>query len=365
LLRLEIPHRPLVESVLTDERALTQVGTTFQSNILIKFSTSRGTTSAAIQPINKNVAMVEVQYRLDATVASGVPYKPLPLVSVKAGSLYVPASDKATYDLRLRFIGEDGRSGPWLDMPNIYVSGKTNPPGYVDQFKLIEQPGGIKQFFWEMSARPIDLFAFEVRFCLGSVELPWDEMIPLFAKDHRASSHENAEPKSNEVYTFAIKAVDSSGLMSAVPHYITEALDGDAFGTVESFVLPHELRWPGTRSDCEIVGPNLENTGALTWDDLDFAWDSTDETWKNTPISPIVYEHPVFDTGAIASRIVRLTSLVSGSTVSEISYSSDGVTYSAWAGAPSPDFSFRYIKTRWTVSGTNPAMYRAQFVIYT
>lgn len=363
LMRLELTQRPFVESVTTDEKALVQVGTGFQSNILIKFSTSRGTFGGTVQPLNKNAAMVEVQYRLDATVASGVPYKPLPLVSVKAGAVYVPVTDKKTYDLRLRFIGEDGRSGPWLDMPDVYVSGKTNLPAYVDQFKLIEQPGGIKQFFWEMKARPVDLFAFEVRFCLGSVALPWDEMIPLFAKDHRASSHENAEPKTNEIYTFAIKAVDTSGLKSEVPHYITEALDGDAFGTVERFVLPHELRWPGTKTDCETVGPNLENTGSLTWDDLDIAWDDTEETWNNTAPT-IVYEHSVVDLGSIASRTVRLNSLVSGSTVSEISTSSDGTTYSAWADTPSPAFSFRYIKTRWTVSGTNPVMYRAQFVIY-
>lgn len=363
LMRRELSQKPIVEMLTTDEKALTQVGTVFQANILIKFSSSQGDASGVIGPLNENVDKIEAQYRFDATVASGVPYKPFPAVSVKAGSIIIPVEEKQTYDLRLRFLGSDGRVGQWVDLPDVYVSGKTNPPGYVEQFKLIEQPGGIKQFFWEMAIRPVDLFAFEVRFCLGSVELPWDEMIPLFAKDHRASSHENTEPKNDDTYTFAIRAVDTSGLMSAVPHYITEVLDGDAFGTVERFVLPHELRWPGTKTDCEIVGPNLENTGTLTWDLADYSWDSTDEAWNNSAPT-IVYDHPVVDMGSIASRTVRLNSLVSGSTVSEISTSSDGSTYSAWSDPPSPPLSFRYIKTRWTVSGTNPAMYRAQFAIY-
>lgn len=363
LMRSELAQKPIVESVVTDEKALTQVGTVFQSNILIKFSSSHGDAAGVISPLNENVETVEVQYRLDATVASGVPYKPLPLVPVKSGAVSIKADEGKTYDLRLRFIGSDGRVGQWLDLPDVYVSGKTNPPGYVEQFKLIEQPGGIKQFFWEMTARPIDLFAFEVRFCLGSIELPWDEMIPLFAKDQRASSHENTEPKNDDVYTFAIRAVDTSGLMSALPHYITEVLDGDAFGTIERFELAHEMRWPGTKTDCEIVGPNLENTGTLTWDIADYSWDSTEDAWKNTaPV--IVYEHPVIDLGSVASRTVRLNSLVSGSTVSQISYSSDGTTYTAWADTPSPAFSFRYLKSRWTISGTNPAMYRAQIAIY-
>lgn len=364
LMRSVIEQRPIIENIATDESALTKSGNAFQSNILIKFSTAQATDSTgAVVPISGAVDSVEFQYRLDSTVAVNVPFIVGPVVKLNAGSVYLPVEDSRTYDLRMRFIGNDGRNGQWLYLDDIYVSGKTNPPPYVENFKLIEQPGGIKQFFWDVPARPSDLFAFEVRFCLGSVQLPWDEMIPLFAKDHRASSHENTEPASDDIYTFAIRAVDTSGLMSALPHYITEVLDGDAFGMVERYVMPHELRWPGTKTDCVIVGPNLENTGTLTWDLADYGWDATEETWNNTaPV--IVYEHSIIDMGSIASRTVRANSLVSGSTLIQAAYSSDGTTYTAFADVPNPAFSFRYLKTRWTVSGTNPAMYRAQVVIY-
>jgi len=269
------------------------------------------------------------------------------------------------HQLRLRYVDGRGRTGPWTEPVTHTVVGKTAPPPFVDRFKLIEQPGGIKQFFWQMENPPADLFAYEVRYSLGTTLREWDRMIPLFAKDHRAQQHENVEPAADGVYTFAIRAFDDGGRGSEQPHYITEVLDGDQFGAVLKIVLPHEDDWPGAKTDCYVSGTSLIDSGVLTWDALDVTWDETEETWNNTPASPIIYEHPAVDLGASLEVTIRANSLAAGTTLIEISTSDDDLAYSEWAEVPNSSVTARYFKFRWTVSGTSPLLYRAQAIFYT
>lgn len=256
--------------------------------------------------------------------------------------------------------------GDWNTQVQHQVIGKTEAPPYVTRFKLIEQPGNVKQFFWEMDSKPMDLFAFEVRYSLGTTERAWDAMIPLFVKDSQATSHENQEPANDGTYTFAVKGVDTSGIYSALPHYITETLDGDVFGPVKLLVLPQELDWLGTKVDCYIDGTELGPLGSMTWADLNMTWTAaTGIPWRGT-LSPafISYEHPTVDTGASIERTIRASALVGGVSTIEYSHSLDDVTYSAWAEVPTTPMTSRYFKFRWTVTGTWPRIYRAQVVFY-
>lgn len=256
--------------------------------------------------------------------------------------------------------------GDWNTQVQHQVIGKTEAPPYVDRFKLIEQPGGIKQFFWEMNDKPMDLFSFEVRYSLGTTERAWDSMIPLFVKDANAASHENQEPVNGDTYTFAISGKDTSGLYSAAPHYITEVLDGDVFGAVKLLVLPYELDWPGTKVDCYVDGSELAPIGAITWADLNMSWAAAAGIpWRGN-VSPafISYEHSVIDTGSSIARTIRASALVGGVLTLEYSHSLDNVTYSSWASVPTAPMTSRYFKFRWTVTGLWPRIYRAQVVFY-
>lgn len=270
--------------------------------------------------------------------------------------------DGRYYIVRIRALNILRVRGDWSTQVSTVVIGKTEPPPPVDRFKLIEQPGGVRQFFWDYTSPPVDLFAFEAAYALGTDERPWDELIPLFAKDRNARNCETSDPMNDDVYTFGIRAIDTTGNASTVV-YITEVLDGDAFGPVELIVLPHEERWPGTKTDCIVVGSTLDNSGLLTWDDVDVEWGLTSEIW-GVPASPIVYEHPAVDLLSVAARTIRVNQLVSGSAVAEISTSNDGASYSAWGAVPSTPVTARYHKFRWTVSGSNPRMFRAQVIFY-
>lgn len=332
---------------------LLQSDGTVVSRILAKWP------AATTQAVFANGA-IEIEFRQIGTEA----WSAIALPGSELQTYLSPVNDGAFYVVRARCVN------PYLNVKSDWlyethkVIGKTEPPPPVDRFKLIEQPGGIKQFFWSIDNPPADLFSFEVRYSLGVAIRPWDELITLFAKDREARQHETTEPRNDEAYTFAIRCADTTGLLSD-PVYITEVLDGDAFGTVLKIVLPHEESWPGQRTDCILTGSALSDVGLLTWDSLDIAWDATDEVWANTPASPITYEHTVIDLGSSLAVIVRANSLSAGVTTTQISTSTDGASYSAWGDAPASTVTARYFKFKWSVSGASPTLYRAQVIFYT
>lgn len=282
-------------------------------------------------------------------------------------SAYLPnVRDGLIYNIRVR------RINPYMNIKSDWVYtthkviGKTQPPPDVSRFKVIEQPSGIRQYFWGLDNPPADLFSYEVRYSLGTIVRPWDQMITLFAKDRDAVQNELTEPRGDGVYTIAIVAIDTTGNRSINPFYITSVFDTGAFGTVYKIVLPYQTYWQGIKTSCYLDDNNtLVNNGSFTWGDLTPSWGTTSVTWGNTPSSPIVYEHTVVDLGTVISTTIRANSLVSGSTVVEMSTSDDNITYSPFGTIPSGATTHRYYKFRFTVSGANPIMYRTQIVFYT
>ena len=355
-LQRRIAAVPTIESLASDESVLQR---------LPSGGVITGLRATFTNPDTLPAGVGHVQAEIDFANDGAERWQDTVVVPLTTGSVtFYGVEEGASYRVRLRYVDDVGRTSEWAVSDPHTVVGKTTPPPYVTRFKLIEQPGGVRQFFWEMDDPPVDLFAYEVRYSLGTTIRAWDRMIPLFAKDWRASSHENMEPMGDGVYTFAIRAVDIGGLLSEEPHYITEVLDGDQFGAVLAIVLPHEEDWPGTKTDCYVSGTALVDIGTATWDDLDIAWDDTEITWGNTVASPIVYEHEVVDLGASVETTVRVNSLAAGTSLVEMRTSDDDVTYSAWGEVPSTPITTRYVQLRWTVSGAAPVLYRAQAIFY-
>ena len=238
------------------------------------------------------------------------------------------------------------------------------PPVPVDNLKVIEQPNGTRQIFWRYAVPPPDLFSFELAYTLGDQRPAFDDMVLLTAKDRDARQTETTEPIGDGLYTFAIRAVDTTGNKSE-PTYHTVLLVKDAFGVIDAAYFPHQLGWPGLKVDCFVEGGALVNDGVETWDDFgEMTWDElNDRTWAGTPLSPCSHTHTI-DRLTSAARTLRASTLASGAVDTELRTSANGTVWSAWAALPSTPVTSRFYEVRWTISGADPEMYRAQIVIY-
>lgn len=246
------------------------------------------------------------------------------------------------------------------------VTGRTTAPPAVTKFSLLEQPGGVRKFFWEYDpVPPSDLAGFEVRYTLGTSALAWASMLPLFSKDAAARSNEIFEPFGDDTYTFSIRAFNNTGLTSTVVD-LTEVLDGGQYGTLDLLVLPHQETWPGTRTNCALSGTELLGSvgGAQTWSSWSTSWTAL-SAWT-TGSSDLQYQHTTIDRGTSAARTITAAYVGEGTATIEYCSSADDVTYTAWAAIPGTPVTARYYRLRWSIpaSTTPPRLIRAQVAFY-
>lgn len=253
----------------------------------------------------------------------------------------------------------------WSKQVAHIVVGKSEPPPEVEFFKVVSQPGGLREFFWFLEEPPVDLRGFQVRYVPGTEERRWDRMITLFSAGKDEREAERREPQQAGEYTFAIRTVDTTGNMSD-PIYDTVTLYD--FDTPERIVRPHDQDWPGTKTDCFLSGTSLADVGAATWNDVDIEW-SLQDGWSNlaslAAVGTIAYEHTEVDMSTSIARLIRANSLSFGVTTVEFTYKAlAGDVYPAWAEVPDTPVTGRYFKFRWTVTGTVPILYRASIAFY-
>jgi hypothetical protein len=298
------------------------------------------------------------QYR---SVLPGAQWSDLTYLPGDAVEAYFPnLTDGQQYVFRVRFKNGVGAYSPESSTLAVVI-GKQEPPSSVLRAKVVEQPGGVRQYFWDyQSPIPADLFSFEWAYTLGTLQPAFADMVPLQAKDRDARAFESSEPFGDGVYTFAVRALDTSGLASA-PVYVTEVFDGDSFGVVDFITLAHQEGWPAEKVGCYINGSYLDNVGTETWGDPG-SW-GEETAWSNTSSSPISYVQTI-DRVTSALRVLRVSSLGVGTVTIDVATSTDGVIYGAYT-AQSLVPASRYYKIRWNVAGADPKLYRAQAIFYT
>lgn len=233
-MRLAINQVPIITSLIADEGALTVVGSGFQANILVKWNTSSGLNASTVEPLAQTISRVEAQYRLTDSI--NAVWKTVPLVEAKAGSVSIgPLVERQTFDIRIRFIGEDGRTGDWLTQTAIYVTGKTNPPPNVSGLTYALETGALILKWGAVSA--VDLANYVVK--RGAT---W------------ATATEIATPAANELRMavtsaggapYWVVARDTSGNLSMTPTSLTVpiAAPGSVSPTVAISGADCVLRW--------------------------------------------------------------------------------------------------------------------------
>lgn len=267
--------------------------------------------------------------------------------------------EPGTVEVRLRAVNGLGRESVPID-GSYEVVGKFDKPKPIDQYKVIEQPGGIRRHFWRYNDAPIDLKAFEFAYAPGDVRPRFEDMTLLPAKDLLARQAETTEPIGDGYYTFAARAVDAAPRASDVIYYPV-LLVANQFAAIEAAFFPHQNGWPGIRTNCYFSKGSLINIGLDTWASM-LTWRLA-QKWKKTPSSPMSYAQS-FDLGTTAPRTLRANQLAAGVTVIELCTSADGVDWSAWIPIPDTAVSARHYQLRWQVAGADPKLYQAQVVFY-
>ena len=234
MLRLVIDQAPIIASLIADEGALTVVGSGFQANILAKWNTSSALNESTVEPLAQTISRVEAQYRLTDSISAV--WKTVPLVDAKAGAVYIgPLVERQSFDIRLRFIGDDGRTGPWVAQTGIYVTGKTNPPPDVSGLTYSLEAGGIVLKWAAVAA--VDLADYVVK--RGA---SW------------AAASEIATPSANELRVavtgaggdpYWVVARDTSGNLSATPVSLAVPIvvPGGVSPTIGFDGADYVLRW--------------------------------------------------------------------------------------------------------------------------
>ena len=294
---------------------------------------------------------VEVQYRL---ATSSGEWKREEVSGSETQVLIAGVQDSAHYNIRARAKTKLA-IGVWSVQSLHQVVGKTEAPPAFDRFMVLAQPDGTRQlnFGYTTTTVPVDWLGAQIRYLSGSHGSPdWDSMTVLSdtATHYTASPVEVNTPSSGE-YTFACKSMDTSGNLSAyVLHTIT--LPDRRIGSL--FDEFDEAGWAGTKTGCFVNSDGyLEANDSTTWATAPATWAGFPR-WNYAPTSPITYETPSQNLGAVVSGQISSTVDADGTTLVELATSDDGSTWSSW-GSSSASFAAQYVKLRLTVTATGPA----------
>lgn len=223
----------------------------------------------------------------------GLPDMPATVLDVP----FLPVVEAKRYDIRLRYVAQDGTASPWATITNYLVIGKTSPP--PDVIALYLDIGNILR--WNYPARPVDFSHFELRMLTSIfVDPGWESAIPIGTTD---STSFPVPGFATSTATILVKGIDSGGRESVNPAVlllnITGATPANVLDITEydpTWDSPDILAIGGEVQDGKVLAPFSEDdlfwTGAdsdLFWDGSDsdlfwnFAWETLAVVWNWTP----------------------------------------------------------------------------------
>lgn len=326
-------------------------------------------TAMLLQPTGELVPRIQINWTPDTTdlyvthfeveykEVSETSYTPMPVVVGRlANRTHVyPVVVGEQYIIRIRSVNRDGYTSDWVYSDIEQVSGQTSPPPDVISFLVSRQADGTRQFTWTYTVSPpADLAGFEIRYVSGGSGT-WASMSVFPGAELLSPGTRVFE--SNQLaagtYTFAIKAIDTSGNESTNAEYIITTLGDPRLSNAFAIVNLYLDGWTGTKTNCFVnsVTGYLEAQGQSQWAD-ETAWSSYTQ-WNDNPYLSITYQHGTIDLGAVVGFTPNVVVVHNGTSITiEEQHSDDDVTYSSWA-AIGPLVTARYVRIRFTVTITS------------
>lgn len=135
-------------------------------------------------------------------------------------------------ELQVQAVAASGALSSWgPSIPVVHVVGvRTQRPPDILTFTAIRLSDGTRRFSWvladpEGDGPPPDLTGYQIRFRSGTnVAWGWNDLTPLNDGILTSSPYDTGSPGEAGVFTFAVAAFNSSGLMSLTPKIITTTL---------------------------------------------------------------------------------------------------------------------------------------------
>jgi predicted phage tail protein len=155
----------------------------------------------------------------------------------------VPDVTPGSYEVHVTAINSLGVRSVETVLTQI-IYGKTAPPPDVDIFIVSTELNGTRQFQWAMTAPPLDLGGFKIRWTPGNTGT-WSTMTDLHTDLIVWSPYETNQLVRG-TYTFAIKAVDTSGNESVNAKFVTVTLGDQNTNSALYSIDERAAGWPGT-----------------------------------------------------------------------------------------------------------------------
>ncbi len=254
------------------------------------------------------------------------------------------------------------------------IRGKLAPPGNVADFLVDALGDGTRRFRWTPPADP-DLAGYRIRYAeavVGAAAPAWDAMTPLHNGLLTSSPHETVDPGAGR-WTFAIRAEDTSGLLSAAAAVIIAELPDPRLGDAFLWECPSARGWPGTiesavRSDDGRDA--LEGAGAYTWADL-ATWDAW-TSWAlgdgDDGATAMTYTTEAIDIGAEVPFSIAWEAETAGNVTLQYrtADTASGLATATWQdNATAMLMTARHLQLRWQLTGDGATMLSLDHLCYT
>ncbi len=312
------------------------------SNLLLSSGTnelfvgSDGTVVSGIRaswdaPVDAFVGSYELQYKKSSTTK----YNSIVLPSDATEHIIGAVEDGVAYDIRISATNTFGVPSSFIESLNHIVIGKTEPPPTPTLFKVTRLADGTRRFEFSLTPLADDVRVgggFKIRFKLGT-ETSWNAMTDLHEGLLTVSPFETNELSAGD-YTFACKAVDSSGNESINALFIQATLGNPRLRSSLYQQIEHPT-WLGVKTNCFADGDGtLRATSTGTWDDLPASWDLLSGKWDTivSQNTSITYETLEIDLGLELTFTPLASISVNGTPVIEVKVgsSTDGGVVGSW-----------------------------------
>ncbi len=314
--------------------------------------------------IDQNIGGYELEYKLSSDI-DWIPVSNTINLEIISGFI-APVKDGTNYDIRVRSINNIGVRSTWLTISNYTVVGKTTPPPDCDSFLVQRLADGTRLFDGGLLINnvPFDFAGYELRAALGT-SLTWSQLTPLHTGLITQLPFETNQLAAGN-YTAGIKAVDTTGNVSANAVLVNSTLGDPRIKFSIATVDHHAIGFPGTKSNCwvdldvnDLIATNITTWGGLQASVTNWAgWTS----WADNANGTIIYTSLVTDLGAILLH-TPLVSVTSNATsiVLEESHSDDNINFTSYAVSGN-QVSGRYSQTRLTLTNSSTAVIVTQAI---